>query len=1058
MHRHALIPVFILLFIVPLVLAPTVLTGGNGKVPGERTSGASPVAPVTVADSSGVGNTPLISNVLRNGGFEEYTDPTEPAYWQTYCSAMREVDPAYQLDTYDGSYSARMYCWQPGQGERDSYIGQSHGGEPRAYLLQGESLDFWFKIAQADVIPWSWVFHAEVGLYNGAEWKYIRYHMMYSGADNTLPDNGSQYCDFGLNSTLGVWTNFDRNVTADFEAAFGLPSDSYYVYHVYFYIYHEAGSTSPTEVLIDECSLENQSATEFLVNGDFEDGYGTGWGRPENTYPGSVSPSANAQESLVSANLTAAASATASSESTLTSYQNIPQGFFPLNPGTGFVQFWYRYSGNQTSDCYAYVEFYFWNYTQTHTVRLLLDPHTILSGNSTYNTYARAQGAEIPGVWHYAVVDLGGLLRERGATTGTLYYIQFRVYSGWGDNVHAELLVDGVEYYEYPAHDPGFEQVFYPYYPLSGWFTYDYPYVNRSEDAYAGKYAARLMSDYGSWRSFSRDVYLPYSTDIYFDMWWKLEGIGSYGYNYNAAVIVQLDYALNVIYTFTSTPDFVTNSSGEVFYNVEGFNQTGLWYNLNRNFTDDCLQAFGATSWNVTRITFQAYSATSSPVIVLLDEVHFIDGAPPKIDSVLRVTATPVYYQSVIVRMSVADALSGIAEVGVIYDSSAGSGAVPAEDIGGGVYEATIPALPWGTLVGWCVIAADRCGSWALDDNDGAAYTYTVADDVNPEVEITAPESLSVVAGQIVVHVDASDAGSGVHFVDFYLDSVFQDTDYSPPYEFAVNTRTLANGTHLLSTVAYDYANLTCSDEVEVKVNNDYSGPALSTVQISPDNPEYDEEVTVIVAASDFTDVKNVTLFYRFGLDSWTAVTMSKSATLYTANIPGAPWNTHVSYYIEAYDTFDQKAAVGSETSPMSYTTTDSKAPTIGVTGPPVSLPQSGIVNFTVHVADIGSGVASTEMLVDGNTVLTRSLSSFAASWDTSGLENGVHTVMFVVQDRTGNSASVSFDYTVHNPVGLDPFINTLAGLFASYGFFIGIGTAIIIFAIAKLVIGRRRL
>jgi hypothetical protein len=70
------------------------------------------------------------------------------------------------------------------------------------------------------------------------------------------------------------------------------------------------------------------------------------------------------------------------------------------------------------------------------------------------------------------------------------------------------------------------------------------------------------------------------------------------------------------------------------------------------------------------------------------------------------------------------------------------------------------------------------------------------------------------------VNADASD-NVGVTRVEFYLDGVLQSTDTTAPYSWSWNTATSANGSHSLSTKAFDAAgNVGSSVTVSVTVSN----------------------------------------------------------------------------------------------------------------------------------------------------------------------------------------------------------------------------------------------
>ncbi|MRV72280.1 carbohydrate-binding protein CenC [Duganella sp. FT92W] len=94
----------------------------------------------------------------------------------------------------------------------------------------------------------------------------------------------------------------------------------------------------------------------------------------------------------------------------------------------------------------------------------------------------------------------------------------------------------------------------------------------------------------------------------------------------------------------------------------------------------------------------------------------------------------------------------------------------------------------------------------------GAASSDTVAPTVSA--------SSSGTSGTITLSASASD-NVGVTNVEFYVDGALKGSDNTAPYSLALNSTTLANGSHTLTAKAYDAAgNSTTSTGVPFTVNN----------------------------------------------------------------------------------------------------------------------------------------------------------------------------------------------------------------------------------------------
>jgi beta-lactamase superfamily II metal-dependent hydrolase len=112
------------------------------------------------------------------------------------------------------------------------------------------------------------------------------------------------------------------------------------------------------------------------------------------------------------------------------------------------------------------------------------------------------------------------------------------------------------------------------------------------------------------------------------------------------------------------------------------------------------------------------------------------------------------------------------------------------------------------------VAAALLPKSFTIDDAGSGGDTTA------PVTALTAPAAGATVSATISVTASATDA-VGVTKVEFYLDGVLKSTDTSSPYAWSWNTTTATNGSHSLTTKAYDAAlNVGTSPARSVTVSN----------------------------------------------------------------------------------------------------------------------------------------------------------------------------------------------------------------------------------------------
>jgi beta-lactamase superfamily II metal-dependent hydrolase len=113
------------------------------------------------------------------------------------------------------------------------------------------------------------------------------------------------------------------------------------------------------------------------------------------------------------------------------------------------------------------------------------------------------------------------------------------------------------------------------------------------------------------------------------------------------------------------------------------------------------------------------------------------------------------------------------------------------------------------------LVAAGLPRSFTIDDTGGGGV-----DTVPPATSITAPASGATLSGTVSVAASASD-NVGVTKVELYLDGTLQSTDTTSPYSWSWNTTTATNGSHSLTSRAYDLANnVGTSAAVSVTVSN----------------------------------------------------------------------------------------------------------------------------------------------------------------------------------------------------------------------------------------------
>ncbi|MGV9103354.1 MAG: Ig-like domain-containing protein, partial [Candidatus Thorarchaeota archaeon] len=505
--------------------------------------------------------------------------------------------------------------------------------------------------------------------------------------------------------------------------------------------------------------------------------------------------------------------------------------------------------------------------------------------------------------------------------------------------------------------------------------------------------------------------------------------------------------------------------SSSAVYNVDGFHTTGTWNNINRNITHDLNASLGLHSWNLTRIVLYVNGEASGRISVLFDEIHIQDMKGPEIQSVSLSPTTPEYHETASIDIEATDNIAIIDVVNVFYRDDTSWVTVEA-GYNFGKWTATLPELAYGLERQYYVEVSDTSGRQDTDDNEGAYYSYSSSDSVEPTVTISSPGEGITVEGDVQFEIAAEDPGSGssgMAYLEVWEGEMLIYNETSAPFEFTWDSRMTSNGTKDIGSFAYDTAGNIATDNITIDIQNDVAPPLLYGLQVNPTAPEDGEKVTVSLVCSDVSGVENATLYYAVedttafsGAQSWTVVNMSPVGMLYSGSIPAQEYGKTVLYYVVAYDTFGQEASIGSDTAPLSYDVADTQDPTMNVYAPSSSQPVRGIVAFNITANDAASGISEIQFYVDGSLVDDSSGDAASFEWDTTTLENGDYTVTFVAIDGAGNEVSSSIEYEVINPDAFGAFGESLYNIMAWFGLFIGLAGGIALVLVVQALLKKR--
>ena len=113
-----------------------------------------------------------------------------------------------------------------------------------------------------------------------------------------------------------------------------------------------------------------------------------------------------------------------------------------------------------------------------------------------------------------------------------------------------------------------------------------------------------------------------------------------------------------------------------------------------------------------------------------------------------------------------------------------------------------------------------------------AEYNSGLPDATAPTITITNPADGTTVSEIVSFSVNATDNRS-IKQVDFYVDSILQNTDTTSPYAWNWNTSNYSNGIHTIKAVAIDTSNLDATAQISVTVSNSAVSDKIS-IEIKP--------------------------------------------------------------------------------------------------------------------------------------------------------------------------------------------------------------------------------
>ena len=187
----------------------------------------------------------------------------------------------------------------------------------------------------------------------------------------------------------------------------------------------------------------------------------------------------------------------------------------------------------------------------------------------------------------------------------------------------------------------------------------------------------------------------------------------------------------------------------------------------------------------------------------------------------------------------------------------------------------------------------------------------------------------------------------------------------------------------------------------------DFTKPVVSLAAPNGGGP-VSGSVTLNASASDNVGVTDV----RFYVDNSSMALATDTTSPYSAT-----WNTTTvtngTHTLKAV----ARDAAGNTTTSTRTVTVDNAKPVVSLAAPNGGAPVSGTVTLSASASD-NVGVTQVQFFVDNSStaLATDTTSPYSATWNTTAVSNGTHTLSAVARDAAGNTTTSTRSVTVANP------------------------------------------
>jgi hypothetical protein len=288
------------------------------------------------------------------------------------------------------------------------------------------------------------------------------------------------------------------------------------------------------------------------------------------------------------------------------------------------------------------------------------------------------------------------------------------------------------------------------------------------------------------------------------------------------------------------------------------------------------------------------------------------------------------------------------------------------------------------------------------------------ADTTPPSVAISSPAAGATVRATIGVAGTASDNVQVASVAVSVDGGAYVAAQGTTSWSFALDTRTLADGTHTVTARAKDAAGNATTANVRFTSSNADTTPPVVSISAPSGGATVGGTVSVSGTASDTGGLAGVSVSVDGGLYQPATGTSSWTDGLDTTSLADG---THT-VTARAIDTSGNAATASVS---VNVQNADTTAPLVQISGPVAGATLSGTTTVSGTASD-NVQVASVAVSVDGGVyVAAQGTTAWSYALSTTALSNGAHTISVRATDASGNVGTASVTVNVQNslPAGV---------------------------------------